>query len=108
MEVKEFINETVSQILDSVDELNAKYAEKGASIASLGDYNYKNVWRKNYVTDVDFDIALEVVSDKETSKGGQLGVASVVTGGIESTNKKLDQLVSRVHFTLPVMFPESK
>ena len=41
MEVKEFIMETVSQILDSVDELNAKYSEKGATVASLGDYNYK-------------------------------------------------------------------
>lgn len=105
MEVKDFINETISQILDSVDELNAKYADKGASIAALGNYNYKGTWRKNYVTEVDFDIALEVVTDKETGKGGRIGVASVLSGGIESTSKKQDQSVSKVHFTLPVKFP---
>ena len=105
MEVKEFINETISQILDSVDELNAKYAYKGASIAFLGDYNYNGLWRKNYVTDVEFDIALEVITDKGTGKGGRLGVASVLTGGIESTSKQQNQSVSKVHFTLPLMFP---
>jgi len=105
MEVKEFINETISQILDSVDELNVKYADKGASIASLGDYKYNGLWRKNYVTDVDFDIALEVITDKETGKGGRLGIASVLSGGIESTSKQQNQSVSKVHFTLPVVFP---
>lgn len=105
MEVKEFINETISQILDSVDELNAKYADTGASVASLGDYNYKGKWSKNYITEVDFDIALEVVTDKETGKGGRLGVASIFSGGIESTNKRQDQSLSKVHFTLPVKFP---
>lgn len=105
MEVKDFINETISQILESVDELNAKYADKGASIANLGNYSYKGVWRKNYVTDVDFDIAIEVVTDKESGKGGRLGVASVFTGSIESSSRKQDQSVSKVHFTLPVKFP---
>jgi len=108
MEVKEFIMETISQILDSVDELNAKYSEKGATVASLGDYNYKGKWSKHYVTEVDFDIALEVVCDKETGVGGKLSVATIVTGGAESTSRKTNQATSKVHFTLPVQFPESK
>lgn len=105
MEVKEFIKETISQILDSVDDLNVSYAEKGASVASLGDYNYKGTWRKNYVTEVDFDIALEVVTDKESGKGGKISIASVLSGGAESSKKEQNQSVSKVHFTLPLMFP---
>ena len=108
MEVKEFIKETVAQILDSVSELNETYAAKGASVASLGDFNYKGKWSKHYVTEVTFDIALEVVKDKESGVGGKLNVASIITGGSEKTSKQTDQATSKVHFALPVMFPESK
>lgn len=108
MEVKEFIQQTISQILDSVDELNANYADKGASIAALGNYNYKGTWRKNYVTEVDFDIALEVVTDKESGKGGKISIASVLSAGGEATKKTQNQSVSKVHFTLPLMFPPHK
>lgn len=108
MEVKEFIKETVAQILDSVNELNETYAAKGATVASVGDYNYKGIWSKHYVTEVEFDIALEVVNDKESDVGGKLNVASIITGGREKTNKQTNQASSKVHFTLPVMFPESK
>ena len=108
MEVKDFIKETVAQILDSVSELNATYAEKGTSVASLGDYNYKGKWSKHYVTEVDFDIALEVVKDKESGLGGKLNVASIIAGGGEKTSRQTNQATSKVHFILPVMFPESK
>ncbi len=105
MEVKEFIQQTISQILDSVDDINATYAERGAAVASLGDYNYKGTWRKNYVTDVEFDIALEVVTDKEAGKGGKISIASVLAAGAESSKKTQNQSVSKVHFTLPLIFP---
>lgn len=108
MEVKDFIKETVAQILDSVSELNETYAEKGATIASLGNYNYKGQWSKHYVTEVDFDIALEVVEDKESGVGGKLNVASIISGGGNQISKQTNQATSKVHFTLPVMFPESK
>lgn len=108
MEVREFIQQTISQILDSVDDLNTTYAEKGAAVASLGDYKYNGTWRKNYVTDVDFDIALEVVTDKESGKGGKISIASVISAGGEATKKTQNQSVSKVHFTLPLMFPPHK
>ena len=106
MEVKDFINETVSQILESVEDLNAKYSNKGASIASVGDFNYRGVWMNQYVAEVDFDIALEVVTDKTTGVGGKLGVASIIGAGADKATRKQDQSISKVHFTLPVMFPE--
>jgi len=108
MEVKEFIKETVSQILDSVCELNDTYAEKGASVASFSEYSYKGIWSSHYVADVDFDIALEVVKDNESVGGGRLSVASIISGGGEKSFKHTDQVTSKVHFTLPIQFPESK
>ena len=108
MEVKDFIKETVSQILDSVSELNETYANTGSSVASLGDYNYKGQWSRHYITEVDFDIALEVVNDKESGAGGKLSVASLIAVGGDKSSKQTNQATSKVHFTLPVKFPKSE
>lgn len=105
MEIKEFIVETISQILDSVEEINSTYQDKGVKVADIGKNNYKGSWKSEYITDVDFDIAVDVLMDKETGKGARLGVASFVNGGLDSTEKKQNQITNRVHFTLPVKFP---
>lgn len=105
MNVSEFIEDTVSQVLDSVMNLNQKYSDKDASVARLGSYNYKGTWSDNYITEIDFDIALEVSNEKEKNHGARVNVASILNVAGDSVKNAKESATSRVRFSLPIKFP---
>ena len=106
MEIKEFIHETISQILDSVSYLNEEYKDKGARIATVDNtHKHDGAWTNKCITDVVFDISLEVITDNESGAGGKLGIAHVFSAGAQTSNKEQNQSVSKVHFSIPIVFP---
>ena len=112
MELKEFIENTLLQIVDGVKSVQEKGLEKGAIISPsvidkvAAGYRkvaiYENQMR--IFTDVEFEVAL-TSSDGKEGKGG-IGVyfAGIGIGGQEKTDIK-NETITNIKFSIPVSLP---
>lgn len=111
MEINEFIQQTIQQIVDGVFETNNQLLEKGAYIPSKdirgGDASFRKEGNVNKgIINVNFDIAVTVNETKE--KGGTLSIASVLNVGGKKESKVESQVVNRISFSLPLVLPDDK
>ena len=98
MELKDFIKSTITQIKESVEELNEEFEEGKAIVNPLyaKSLNRSMIGRTGAnVTDIDFDLSLSVT--ETDGKEGKIGIMSSIN---ISTN--------RIQFTIPVMLPYKK
>jgi hypothetical protein len=109
MELKEFIEETLMQVVEGVKSAQEKALEFGACISPKG---MRTDARSNYIHigqnvdmplgQIDFEIAL-TSSDEKESKGG-IGVmlAGIGIGGQERTDMK-NVSITNIKFSVPVL-----
>ncbi len=95
MNVKEFVKESISQIIIGLDELQNDDKLKRAVVVPYHSNRQE----------VEFDIAVTAVEGKET--GGKAGISvwsigAGVSGKSESTNSTL----SRIKFSVPMELPK--
>lgn len=111
MEINEFIQETITQIVQGVAITNETFAAQGAYVASKDVQGGNVVYRREgnimkSVVMVDFDIAVTVSQkdDKNKGIGASLKVASF---GFDADFSKgasnVNQQTSRVKFSLPLV-----
>jgi hypothetical protein len=93
MDLKEFIEETVKQIIDGVIGSQKHAKSVGAKVAPFGDA------RK-----VSFDVSVTVVDDKESQGKAGLSVWSL-GAGISSKNETTNTLAHKIQFDVPIYFP---
>lgn len=109
MEINEFIQQTIQQIVDGVFETNNQLSEKGAYVPSKDIRGDGTTVRKEGdvnkgVINVDFDIAVTVNESNE--KGASLSIASVLNVGGKKETKIESQIVNRISFSLPLVLPD--
>ena len=110
MELKTFVSETISQIVEGVVEAQERTKNPGAIInpplihSSHGAVvNYaKGI--NNAPQNMDFDVTVSVESSSSTGGKGKIQIAMFgAEGGKTSDNK--DASVSRIKFSVPVCWP---
>jgi hypothetical protein len=115
MTVKEFVEDTLVQIVEGVQAAQNRIDKTGAAINRIGmTLQFAQLQGRRYDPKtgeieelVQFDIALTNESGTGT-KGGVgvfLGTVNLGTQG-QSTNK--DSSVSRVQFSVPIVYPRTK
>lgn len=114
MEIRDFISETLSAIVEGIKDAQPKVQEAGGAVnpkgcsylnASSGTIMHKETTRIGQ--DVEFDIAVTV--EEKTQSGGDMGVSIPIMkasfgGGSETQSGN----VNRVKFKVPVIFPKSE
>lgn len=115
MELKEFIKESLSQIIDAVKETQEKYKDTNVVICPdniqevksglyiLDENEYDNYSSKSKVQNIDMDIAISV-TEKEGNKSG-LGIAKIINAGISSENAQRNESISKIKFSIPIVLP---
>lgn len=115
MELKEFIKESLSQIIDAVIETQDKYKETNVLICPddiqgennnlyIRDENLYQFYNRNTkVQNIEMDIAISV-TEKEGSKSG-LGIAKIINAGISSENAQQNESISKIKFSIPIVLP---
>ena len=104
MELKDFIKSTITQIKESVEELNEEFEEGKAIVNPL---YAKSLNRSANVTDIDFDLSLSVT--ETDGKEGKIGIMSSIIGmGASSKSDNQNISTNRIQFTIPVMLPYKK
>lgn len=109
MDLKEFITETVSSILDSVTELQENYQDSGHLVApALNSSERKTVLpdptlnTARVVEDITFDVAVTASSEK--TGGGKAGIKVLsleLGGGLKGSSTH--ESISRVQFKIPLV-----
>jgi len=119
MELKDFVKETLIQIIKGVKDAQIEVqkaggmvnptlrvlADKGASAAVLGQPSGEH--GGNYVFLVDFDVAVIVEEGKET-KGGIGVVTGIFSLGSQGKSDQIASNTSRIQFKVPILLPQQK
>lgn len=115
MELKEFIKESLSQIIDAVKETQEKYKDTNVVICPdniqevksglyiLDENEYDNYSSRSKVQNIDMDIAISI-TEKEGNKSG-LGIAKIINAGISSENAQRNESISKIKFSIPIVLP---
>ena len=94
MELKDFIKSTITQIKESVEELNEEFEEGKAIVNPLSakSLNRSMIGRTGAnVTDIDFDLSLSVT--ETDGKEGKIGIMSSIIG-MGASSKSDNQNIS--------------
>lgn len=113
MELKDFIKETISQIAESVNELNELMPEKlivnpetTMGIGKLPNVETSDGYYRNIIN-VDFDLVL--TEENEAGSHGKIGVfASVLSVGGSTEEGSKNKAENKIKFSLPVVMPSKK
>ena len=114
MELKEFITETISAIIQATEELKQEFKEaavvitppaalSGSDVYKDGSGNY--VYR--HVKDVNFDVAVTIGNDAEGSGRAGIKVFQIEVGAGGKVTASSEQ-VSRVQFAIPIAMTNSE
>jgi hypothetical protein len=95
MDVKDFVSDTLKQIIDGVVDAQEYAKEKDAVVVPYHDY------QKN----VSFDLAVTVVEGKETSGKAGISVWSI-GAGVGGKTESSSSTVSRIKFEIPIELPQ--
>ncbi len=111
MDLKEFIVETISSLVDATADLQKKYENTGVVLNPLLSnkerdiYNHSDI-RHTYrrVEQISFDVAVTASSSTSGVGKGGLRVMSIEVGG-EASRSISNESISRVSFSLPLVLP---
>ena len=113
MELKDFIAQTISQIMEGVIEAQGLAQKSGGAVNPKGQMYLapdaaplmdKGTTRIGDF--INFDVAIEVTEGKEESGGAKISVPTIGGLGGKLFRKLENKSVSRVSFRLPVIYPK--
>jgi hypothetical protein len=111
MDLKQFVNETLTQIAQGVSEAQTSVRSVGGFVnpALRGVVNresyFGSVETGQHVFLVEFDVAVTVAKGKGTNAGAKLEVASFLSLGAGGKSNEETQSTSRVKFKVPIALP---
>jgi hypothetical protein len=109
MDLKEFIELTLIQIVDGVQDANKKVTESGARISSKNvrptkESQFFNFVESKLVNNIEFDVAVTTTENDNANGCAGIKIAGInIGGGIE--NQTSNQTVSRIKFNIPLQLP---
>lgn len=114
MDIKDFVKESLMQIAESINEANIELIDNGSYVPTgniVGEGVLCTVVKDSetrHFIKVEFDLAVTVSQEKNTSGGGGLSIASFAKVGIKGEDKEGKEEISRIKFMIPMALPEKK
>jgi hypothetical protein len=115
MELKDFIAQTISQIMEGVKESQELAHQSGGAVNPKGQMYlvedaapFMDKGTTRIGDFMHFDVAVEVTEGKAKSGGAKISVPTIGGLGGELNEETRNKSISRVSFRIPVIFPKSK
>ncbi len=112
MELKEFVEESLKQVIEAVSNV-AEYAKKNDAEINpcqhewgYGQGLYFDKQTGRVLTSIEFDIAVTANDDSKTKGGIGIVVAQIMLGS-QGESAKHNERVSRMKFSIPVVLPST-
>lgn len=114
MELKDFVSNTITSIVDGVIDAKELIEKKGAKInptyspKAADQFAHRSSDNGEYykITNVHFDVAVSVNETANTSAGAHLLIASLFKAGASSTDGTENQNISRITFDVNLLLPK--
>lgn len=106
MELKEFIKESIKNIMEGVSEAQEEIAR--GKVASRFPTQFLG-WYESGLSNrqlIDFEVSVNAV-EKEGSEAKLNVVAAVIGGGVKGDSSSASSHTAKLQFKVPVEFPES-
>jgi hypothetical protein len=114
VELKDFVKNTLVQIVDGVLEAEKELSQKGATVNPIGGYFDQaqlggRTWSfKDGITEsVEFDVAL-TNSEKEGTAAGIGVLLGSINLGAKGSSEDTVTSVTRIKFSIPVLLPKGQ
>jgi phage tail tape-measure protein len=110
MELKDFVAETLKQIIDGIEMAQRDVRDKKAIVSPMikpmgSTYVMAMDGICNAVQMIDFEVSLTETEGKE--KGGRIGVLFSFAGaGAQAKSESGSSMINRVKFSVPLMLPQ--
>ncbi|MFA5838077.1 MAG: hypothetical protein WC837_14125 [Bellilinea sp.] len=105
MELKEFIAETLIQIIDGVSTAQIHAQNNSSMVAPSGKINGFEFYWDKYL--VEFDVAITTTDSTEGKVGTGIFVAGFTFGG-QAKGEISNQTFSHIKFSIPIFLPPQK
>ena len=113
MELRDFISNTLTQLIDGISSAQEYAKTKGATVNPtekfVSDFSKMSRTEKNLhlVNVIEFDVAVTVAEDKQL-KGGIGIVVPELSLGYQGKLDSQKSAISRVQFSIPMILPTQK
>ena len=112
MELGEFVNQTLSQIVHGIGKAQGSTVHRNGINPTVAVYNKTNALMcmsddGRWIKDVEFDVAVTTEDVHGSKKGLGIFVASI-GAGIQGTSEQKSVIVSRIKFSVPVVYPKGR
>lgn len=119
MNLKEFVAESLVEIVAGVSDAQSRLANSGAHVSptikslfthsQTGGTNMALGWDNEggLIQSVDFDVAVTAIEGAET-KGGIAVVSGVYNLGAKGKSEETSQSISRIKFKVPISLPRQQ
>jgi hypothetical protein len=119
MNLKEFVSESLVEIVAGISDAQSRLAESGAKVSpkirtifsksQTGGSEMALGWDINggLIQVVDFDVAVTAIEGTET-KGGIGVVAGIFSLGSHGKSEESSQSISRIKFKVPISLPRQE
>lgn len=112
MKLKDFVSETLKEIVDGVSEAQEYYKQKGGSINS-SDISFRTdqgmqMWNNKSgqpVQQIEFDVAVTTTEGTETKGGIGIFVGPIGLGS-QGKSDAINSSSSRIKFSIPILLPK--
>jgi len=112
MQLRDFITETLVQIVDGVITAQENVKGKNAYISPGNIISDNKLLKATFtrgrspiVQNIEFDVAITATESDET-KGGVGVVAAIVNAGVQHTVDTKSGSISHIKFSIPIVLPE--
>ena len=113
MELKDFIAQTISQIMEGVkesqelaDKVGGAVNPKGQAYLTAESAPFMDKETTRIGDFIHFDVEVEVIEGKGESGGAKISIPSVGGFGGKLSRKRQNRSINRVNFRLPVIYPK--
>jgi len=110
MELKDFITETLTQMMEGVKNAQEKAKEFGAIVnppsihKKESTINLGNLGEYQRIQTIEFEVSLTSTSTNDTQKGISVAFAGIGLGSGKGNNEQ-NAIVNRIKFEIPIALP---
>src|SRR5664279_23453 len=109
MELKDFVSETIKQIIDGVSTAQEHAASKGARVSPNVDYHSGKVAiidsiSQQPVQNIDFDVAVTASNEAKT-QGGVAVFGAAFGLASKGQSERSNEVINRIRFSIPIVLP---
>lgn len=111
MELKDYVSEVLTQIIEGVKKSQEYAAENGAMIMPIKTYPFNAATADTFVDDrkrlgfaVNFEVAITISSESSKASGFKIGISGIGAKADKDQSSTTSN-VNKIAFSIPVFYP---